>query len=72
MFGTPAAELTTTVDVSAAMGAKRAAMVAHASQIGDFGQFLAMTAEDLRAAFGVEWFRRRDAPPGLVETALPL
>lgn len=71
-FGLPAAELTTTVDVSAAMGAKRAAMVAHASQIGDFGQFLAMEPDALRSAFGVEWFRRRDAPPGLAETVLPL
>lgn len=71
-LGLPAAEFTTTVDVSGVVGAKRAAMVAHASQVGDFGQFLAMEPDVLRAAFGVEWFRRRDAPPGLVETALPL
>jgi LmbE family N-acetylglucosaminyl deacetylase len=71
-FGTPASEITTTLDVSSVIEAKRAAMVAHASQVGDFGQFLAMEPADLRAAFGTEWFVRRDAPAGLVETVLPL
>lgn len=71
-FGLPASEITTRIDVSAAIEAKRAAMVAHASQVGDFGPFLGMPPEALTAAFGLEWFRRRDAPAGLLETALPL
>jgi len=71
-FGLPADELTTVVDVSAAIAAKRAAMVVYASQIGDFGPFLALPPEALTAAFGTEWFRKRNAPPGLSEIALPL
>lgn len=71
-FGLPESELTTAVDVSGTIGAKIAAMRAHESQIGDFGPMLGMTEEQLRAAFGIEWFRRRGAAPGLHETALRL
>ncbi|WP_241387195.1 PIG-L family deacetylase [Rhodococcus sp. CH91] len=71
-FGLPESELTTAVDVSAALGAKRAAMIGYESQIGDFGPMLAMPGEQLQAAFGTEWFRRRGGAPGLEETALPL
>jgi len=76
-FGLPESEITTVVDVRAAMPAKRAAMVAHESQVGDFGPFLAMPAEQVEAAFGQEWFRRRGAAGGqqgtaALETALPL
>ena len=71
-FGLPAEELTTVVGVTAAIAAKRAAMVVYASQIGDFGPFLGLPSEALTAAFGTEWFRKRNAPPGLSETDLPL
>ncbi|MFZ2178792.1 MAG: PIG-L family deacetylase [Rhodococcus sp. (in: high G+C Gram-positive bacteria)] len=71
-FGLPESELTTVVDVSTTLDAKRAAMHAHATQIGDFGPFLQMPDEHLRAAFGQEWFRRRGAPRGLTESSLPL
>lgn len=71
-FGLPDSEITTVVDVTSAMDAKRAAMHAHATQIGDFGPFLQMPEEQLRAAFGQEWFRRRGAPAGLAESSLPL
>ncbi|MDH6286681.1 PIG-L family deacetylase [Rhodococcus sp. NM-2] len=71
-FGLPDSEITTVVDVTSAMDAKRAAMHAHATQIGDFGPFLQMPEEQLRAAFGQEWFRRRGAPAGLTESSLPL
>ncbi|MFD4293884.1 PIG-L family deacetylase [Rhodococcus sp. NPDC058505] len=71
-FGLPEAQITTTVDVSAQIEAKRAAMVAHATQVGDFGPFLGMPVEQLRAAFGVEWFRRRGMPAGYRESALAL
>jgi len=47
-------------------------MHAHATQIGDFGPFLQMPEDQLRAAFGQEWFRRRGAPAGLAESSLPL
>lgn len=71
-LGLPESELTTAVDVTAAIGAKVAAMRSHESQVGDFGPMLAMSEEHLRAAFGTEWFRRRGAPPGLQETTLRL
>jgi LmbE family N-acetylglucosaminyl deacetylase len=71
-MGLPEAEITTSVNVVSAMPAKRAAMHAHATQIGDFGPFRDMPDEQLAAAFGTEWFRRVGAAEGLKETALPL
>ncbi|GGG15529.1 GlcNAc-PI de-N-acetylase [Rhodococcoides trifolii] len=71
-MGLPADQITTAVNVVAAMPAKRAAMHAHATQIGDFGPFRDMPDEQLAAAFGTEWFRRVGAPAGTKETALPL
>ena len=71
-FGLPASEITTIVDVSSVMGPKRQAMEAHATQIGDFGPFLAMPPETLELVFGREWFRRVGGGPGLTETQLPL
>jgi len=76
-FGLPESEITTVVDVRAAMSAKRSAMAAHESQVGDFGPFLAMPAEQVEAAFGQESFRRRgrvaDAHgTAALENALPL
>jgi LmbE family N-acetylglucosaminyl deacetylase len=61
-FGSPASIITTTVDVSAFVDHKRAAMAAHASQIPPDSFFLAMPIEAFREAFGAEWFIRRDAP----------
>ncbi|MFC4602313.1 PIG-L deacetylase family protein [Rhodococcus kronopolitis] len=71
-IGLPADAFTTTVDVTAAMAAKRAAMLIHETQIGDFGPMLGMDQAQLAAAFGTEWFRRHGAEPGLTESALPL
>ena len=76
-FGLPESEITTVVDVRPAMAAKRSAMTAHASQVGDFGPFLAMPAEQLEAAFGQESFRRHADATGqrgtaALETMLPL
>jgi LmbE family N-acetylglucosaminyl deacetylase len=72
-MGLPESELTTAVDVSAYLDVKRAAMVAHASQISETSFFLAMPAEAFVAAFSTEWYRRRDAgdhTPGIRETDL--
>ena len=76
-FGLPESEITTVVDVREAMASKRSAMAAHESQVGDFGPFLAMSAEQIEAAFGQESFRRHGGAPGgqsaaTLETALPL
>jgi LmbE family N-acetylglucosaminyl deacetylase len=61
-FGTPAAAITTTVDVRDYVDAKRAAMAAHESQIPAESFFLQLAPEQFREAFGNEWFIRRDAP----------
>ncbi len=72
-LGLPDEEITTEVDVSGVLASKRAAMLAHATQVGDFGPFLQMSEDELAHAFGREWFRRRGSVPGGPrETALPL
>jgi LmbE family N-acetylglucosaminyl deacetylase len=59
-FGSPESIITTTVDVRDFVDRKRAAMVAHASQIPADSFFLMMPPEAFREAFGYEWFIRRD------------
>jgi LmbE family N-acetylglucosaminyl deacetylase len=59
-FGTPAAEITTTVDVRGYTDRKREAMAAHSSQIPAESFFLTLPPEAFREAFGYEWFIRRD------------
>jgi LmbE family N-acetylglucosaminyl deacetylase len=66
-LGTPEAELTTAVDVSAYAKYKRQAMRAHASQISEESFFLAMPDEVFAVAFGTESFIRVGAPPGIAE-----
>ncbi len=55
-FGMPDADITHAIDVSAVIGRKRAAIAAHASQIGPESFFLAMPDEQFSSAFGTEWF----------------
>jgi LmbE family N-acetylglucosaminyl deacetylase len=69
-MGLPEAELTTAVDVTAHLDAKRRAMAAHASQIAENSFFLALPDGAFAAIFGTEWFRRRGAPPGVHETEI--
>lgn len=69
-LGSPGHLVTTTVDVTAHLEAKRAAMAAHASQIGPESYFLNMTPEVFVAVWGNEWYIRRDAPAGTRETWL--
>ncbi|MEL7206993.1 MAG: PIG-L family deacetylase [Actinomycetota bacterium] len=71
--GTPTADITYQVDVSAVVGAKRAAMAAHRSQIGPDTFFLSMPDELFAQAFGREWFNvpgrvSNGAGPATVET----
>jgi LmbE family N-acetylglucosaminyl deacetylase len=69
-IGVPEDEITTTVDATEHAGAKRAALSAHSSQVDETSWFLAMPEEVFGRVFGVEWFIRRGAPPGLTETSL--
>ena len=61
-FGRPEAVITTTVDVRDHLGAKRASMASHASQISETSFFLAMPEEGFARAFGSEWFIRHGVP----------
>ena len=69
-LGAPEDRITTTVDVRPWLARKRAAMVAHASQIAETSFFLTMDPTLFEGWFGQEWFIRCDARPGLVETDL--
>jgi LmbE family N-acetylglucosaminyl deacetylase len=69
-FGTPEAEITARVDVTAYAKHKRAAMRAHASQIPEDSFFLAMPDEAFTNVFGVEWYVREGQGPGITETDL--
>jgi LmbE family N-acetylglucosaminyl deacetylase len=69
-FGLPEEVLTTAVDVSAHLEAKRRAMAAHGTQIAENSFFLALSPAAFAAAFGMEWYRLRGAPPGLRETEI--
>ncbi|RLE25185.1 MAG: GlcNAc-PI de-N-acetylase [Actinobacteria bacterium] len=62
-MGTPEAELTLAVDVSAFTQTKRDAIKCHRSQISDTSLFLEMPEEAFAAFFGTEWFIERDANP---------
>lgn len=64
-MGTPEAELTLGVDVSAFIGAKRTSLAAHRSQVTDTGMLLQMPEEFFTSAFGTEWFIEHDRKPGL-------
>ncbi|MBI5090331.1 MAG: hypothetical protein HZB15_16145 [Actinobacteria bacterium] len=66
-FGTPEAELTHAVDVTAYVKHKRASIACHTSQATDTGMFLAMPEEIFTLAFGTEYFIKAGAPPGLHE-----
>ncbi len=52
------AEITTAVDIIPWLATKRAAMAAHASQVGEDSWFLSLPPEVFAGAFGTEWFRR--------------
>lgn len=67
-FGTPAAQITTRVDVRPFLEKKRAAMAAHRSQIGETSFFLAMPPDLFELAWGEEHYLRKGAAPGLRES----
>ena len=56
-------ELTLAVDVTAHLGAKRAAMRCHRSQIEDTSFFLEMPDDTFSEAFGIEWFIEHGVMP---------
>jgi LmbE family N-acetylglucosaminyl deacetylase len=69
-LGMPESVITTRVDVTDYVDRKRAAMQAHASQIGENSFFLQMPLDVFRRAFGYEWFIHKGAEPGIHESDL--
>jgi N-acetyl-1-D-myo-inositol-2-amino-2-deoxy-alpha-D-glucopyranoside deacetylase len=74
-FGTPDAEVTAHVDVSAYIGAKHRSMDCHRTQRQDFGWMLDMPPDLQDRALSTEWFvlarwRDREVPPDLREDSL--
>ena len=64
--GTPAADLTTAIDVSAFIASKKASMAAHRSQISDTSIFQKLPDDVFATAFGTEWFRQVTPAPDTV------
>ncbi|MFC5136624.1 PIG-L family deacetylase [Actinomycetospora rhizophila] len=69
-FGSPESELTTRVDVTPWLKAKRAAMRVHRSQIPEDSFFLALPDDRFAMAFGTEWFIRVGGDPADREDTL--
>ena len=69
-MGTPEAELTTAIDVSAFVGHKRRALQCHKSQVTDTTMLLEMPEEAFAAMMGTEWFVNKGADPGIAESEL--
>ena len=69
-MGTPEADITTSVDVTRYLKVKKEALAAHRSQIPDTSFFLALSDEAFGALFGMEYYIRRGAEPGLREQDL--
>ncbi|HEX3828724.1 MAG TPA: PIG-L family deacetylase [Sporichthyaceae bacterium] len=73
LYASPDASVTTRVDARPWSARKRAAMAAHASQIGPDSFFLSLSEEDFMEVFGTESYLARSTPdgaPGPLEAAL--
>jgi LmbE family N-acetylglucosaminyl deacetylase len=64
-MGTPEAEITWQVDVSAQLPQRRAALEAHRSQTTDVGAMLGLPPEVFAMAFGTEHYLEPGAAPGM-------
>lgn len=62
-LGVPANDITTTIDVSEFLSAKRRAMAAHESQMSDTSVFLALPDPVFALVWGNEWFIARGNAP---------
>jgi LmbE family N-acetylglucosaminyl deacetylase len=69
-LGSPSVEITTTIDVSAQLERKRAAMAAHRSQIPETAAAFQLGMEQFSAVYGWEWFIRYGPPGSLDELAV--
>jgi LmbE family N-acetylglucosaminyl deacetylase len=69
-FGLGDDEITTIVDVTGFVAQKRAAMAAHASQIGENSIFLSLSDDIFPLVWGTEFYVRVGAEPGTSDTWL--
>lgn len=58
-LGTPSVEIDLTVDVSAHLALKRAAMAAHSSQVPAHSSAMRLARAQFGDVYGLEWYRRR-------------
>ena len=65
-IGLPSVEVNATVDVTAVLNRKRAAMAAHGSQIPETTSAFQLGLEQFAAVYGWEWFVRR-GPAGPID-----
>lgn len=63
-LGVPTVEVTVTVDVRDVAAQKRAAMAAHASQIGPGSEALTMAGDTFDGVYGYEWYVRAQGAAG--------
>lgn len=65
-LGTPSVEIDLTVDVSAHLALKRAAMAAHSSQVPAHSSAMRLARAEFGDVYGWEWYRRR-GPASLLD-----
>ncbi len=58
-LGTPSVEIDLTVEVSAHLARKRAAMAAHTSQVPAHSSAMRLARAEFGDVYGLEWYRRR-------------
>jgi len=64
--GVPTVLVSTTIEVGDAIGAKRAAIAAHASQIPGDSEVLGFDDDTFAGVYGYEWYVRT-GPPGVLD-----
>ena len=65
-IGVPSVMVTTMVDVRSHIGAKRAAMAAHASQVPETSFAMTMPGASFADVYGFEWYVR-SGPAGIID-----
>ena len=68
-LGTPSVEIDLTVDVSAHLALKRAAMAAHSSQVPAHSSAMRLARAQFGDVYGLEWYRRR-GPRSVLDLSL--
>ena len=70
-YGLPSVLIDATVDVRSVLDAKRAAMLAHASQISADSAVATLESDSFAEVYGFEWFTRTGPPGPIDDLATP-